>query len=117
MTPDTSRQITQVFTSADRDNLLVSPDAITARKTARVVALRIPSPFLVDTDHGQMLANAGDYLVTNHPDDDPSSDVWPISAERFNRSYREVEAVTYCTVCPHAMHLHTEDGHCGGGCH
>lgn len=23
----------------------------------------------------------------------------------------------YCDQCPHAMHLHDADGHCGGGCH
>lgn len=37
-------------------------------------------------------------------------------ARSLNKGERPSE-VTYCTVCPHAMHLHTEDGHCGGGCH
>lgn len=97
--PKDLRHVVQVYTAADRDDLiedalssLNDPAAIVAQKTARVIARTILAPFVVDTEHGQMLANAGDYLVTNHPDDDPSSDVWPVSAERFSRSYKEVEA-------------------------
>lgn len=91
-----NKPLVQVYTSADHDELVESalgpePEAIVARKTARVIARKISTPFVVDTDHGQLVANVGDYLVTNHPEDDPSSDVWPVSAERFAASYVEIE--------------------------
>jgi hypothetical protein len=34
-----------------------------------------------------MAGKAGDYLVTNHPDDDAGSDLWTISAERMDNTY------------------------------
>lgn len=71
---------------ADRDQ-----PTIVARKKARIVALKMDEPFTVATDRGLMRAEAGDWLVTNHPDDDPGSDVWSISAERMANTYEEVE--------------------------
>lgn len=87
-----SRRVVKVFTRNVREQLLSHPRAKVARKRSRTVVVKIDSPFTVDTEHGNVIANAGDYLATNHPDDDPSSDVWPVSAERFNRSYKEIEA-------------------------
>lgn len=60
------------------------------RKRARAVAVRLDFPFAVETDHGVMEGEAGDYLVTNHPDDDPTSDIWPVSAARFAATYEPV---------------------------
>lgn len=56
-------------------------------KTARIMAIKIPVPFVVQTEHGSMDAKAGDWLATNHPLDDDTSDIWPISAERFAATY------------------------------
>lgn len=63
----------------------------TYRKTARIIATEIPHQFEVETDQGVIRGDAGDFLATNHPDDDPGSDVWPISAERMAATYRRVE--------------------------
>lgn len=63
-------------------------------KTARIVALRIATPFIVQTDRGPMRGQKGDWLVTNHPDDDEGSDIWSISDARMRSTYstaREVE--------------------------
>jgi hypothetical protein len=80
-----------VVRQSERQKLLdlaTDPAAGTYRKTsARIIALRLDQPFIVDTDRGPMSAQAGDYLVTNHPDDDPSSDVWAISAVDMAASY------------------------------
>lgn len=83
------------YTADDRADLLTHPTGFIAHKTARVVAIKLGHAFTVDTAHGQMVASPGDYLVTNHPDDDPSSDVWPVEAERFERTYQrhDVDAV------------------------
>lgn len=61
---------------------------IIARKTARIIARQLDHRFTVETDHGTVSAAAGDYIVTNHPDDDASStEVWPVSRARFEGSY------------------------------
>lgn len=64
-----------------------TPTVLVARKAARILAIRIDHPFEVETDRGLMQAQAGDWLVTNHPDDDPESDIWSISHERFSNTY------------------------------
>lgn len=73
------------FTSADRPGLIGHGRPF--KKRARVIAIQVQEDFVVETEHGVMSAHAGDWLVTNHPDDDPSSDVWPVSHERFTESY------------------------------
>lgn len=67
--------------------ILEDPRALTYRKQARIVAVRMSVPFIVHTDRGPMRGNPGDYLVTNHPDDDPGSDLWTISAARMASTY------------------------------
>lgn len=65
--------------------------AVVARKTARIIARPVPVAFTVETDHGTVSAEAGDYIVTNHPADDASSsEVWPVSKARFEASYEPV---------------------------
>jgi hypothetical protein len=59
-------------------------------KIARILALRIAVPFIVHTDRGPMRGEAGDWLATNHPDDDPGSDLWTISDERMAATYQVV---------------------------
>lgn len=61
------------------------------RKNARVIARQMAVPFLCHTSQGDIRGEAGDWLVTNHPDDDAGSDVWPVSAERFAATYTVVE--------------------------
>jgi hypothetical protein len=63
---------------------------ITVRKKARAVARRMTESFDVETDRGVMHGEAGDWLVTNHPEDDPGSDVWTISDERMQATYEIV---------------------------
>lgn len=77
-------------TQADRAVILQAPGARAYRKTARIVAIRMRAPFTVDTDRGLMEGRPGDFLVTNHPDDDPGSDIWTISRERMLQTYDEV---------------------------
>lgn len=57
------------------------------RKRARLCAVRQDEAFEVETENGVMTGRAGDWLATNHPDDDLTSDVWVISAERFAATY------------------------------
>jgi hypothetical protein len=57
------------------------------------MAIRVDIPFIVETEHGTITAAAGDWLATNDPDDDSSSDIWPISAKRFAASYVRAETV------------------------
>lgn len=72
-----------------RDGLLaVAGRGDVYEKSARIVAVQMSGRFHVETDHGVMTGDAGDWLATNHPDDDSSSDVWPIGAARFAASYR-----------------------------
>jgi hypothetical protein len=75
------------FSSASRNALVAHGEAATFRKKARILAVRMTAPFVVTTEHGDMAGVAGDWLATNHPDDDPGSDVWPISAERMAVTY------------------------------
>jgi hypothetical protein len=80
-----------VFKQGDRDALIASPLAQTFRKTARIIAVRQDKPFLVYTDRGPMTGAAGDWLVTNHPDDDSGSDLWTVSDERMHATYEDSE--------------------------
>lgn len=77
----------KVYGPHNRADLVSHADGKVMRKQARVVALRINEPFVVHTEHGSMTGEAGDWLVTNHPRDDESSDVWVVSAERMKASY------------------------------
>lgn len=79
------------FDQGFRDVLLRSVAAREYRKTARIVALQIEAPFTVETDRGVMAGQAGDWLATNHPDDDPGSDLWAISDERMRATYAPVQ--------------------------
>jgi hypothetical protein len=83
------------FTQLDRNLLTdatilggVNPSVF--RKKARILAVQMTKDFTVDTDRGVMAGLPGDWLVTNHPDDDPGSDLWTISAERMAATYAEV---------------------------
>lgn len=61
------------------------------RKRARLCAIRMGVPFEVETDQGIVSGEVGDWLATNHPDDDPGSDVWVVSAERMAATYEPNE--------------------------
>lgn len=80
-----------VFTQADRERILTALHAADYRKTSRIVAIEMAVPFIVETDRGPMTGEPGDFLVTNHPDDDPSSDLWTISAERMAATYEPAD--------------------------
>lgn len=83
---------TLFFRQRDRNaKLIESPESSVYRKRARVIARRIERPFAVETAHGILHAESGDWLATNHDDDDPSSDIWPISDERMRATYEEAE--------------------------
>ncbi len=73
------------FTQADRS--MITEFGSPFRKKARVLAVEMAADFTVETDRGVMQGHAGDWLVTNHPDDDPGSDVWSISQERMTSTY------------------------------
>jgi hypothetical protein len=79
-----------IFTQEDRPALLGDHQAITLRKTARIIAIKLDAPFMVHTDRGPMTGMPGDWLVTNHPDDDAGSDLWTISDERMKSTYETV---------------------------
>jgi hypothetical protein len=81
----------RVYKQGDRDALLANPSGQAFRKTARIIAIQQEHPFIVYTDRGPMTGQAGDWLVTNHPDDDPGSDLWTISAERMAGTYEPAE--------------------------
>lgn len=78
------------LTQRHRDAVLSHPNARTFRKTARVVAIQSAIPFTVETDRGVMEGRPGDWVVTNHPEDDGGSDLWSVSAERMEATYEEV---------------------------
>lgn len=63
---------------------------IIAMKHARIIAIKINEDFTVETDRGIMSGVAGDYLVTNHPDDDTTSDLWTISQAQMDATYERV---------------------------
>ncbi len=75
------------YTQEHRPALVGTQDRQAFRKTARILAFQSPVPFTVETDRGIMRGEAGDWLVTNHPDDDPGSDLWSISDERMRSTY------------------------------
>ena len=77
----------RTYTQADRKELLAREDATVFRKTARIIAVQMTEPFAVRTDRGPMQGSAGDWLATNHPEDDPGSDLWTISNERMQATY------------------------------
>lgn len=79
------------FSQGYRETLLARDDTVTARKTARIVAVQLFEPFRVETDRGMMAGQPGDWLVTNHPDDDAGSDLWTISSARMRETYELVE--------------------------
>ena len=81
----------KLITQEYRLKLVARTDGKVYRKRARIVAVRMDEDFLVETEHGVMAGEAGDFLATNHPDDDPGSDVWPVSAARMAITY-EVSA-------------------------
>lgn len=78
------------FLQSDRQYVIEAADG-TYRKRSRIVAIRMIGPFTVQTDRGLMEGSAGDWLVTNHPDDDPGSDVWSISDERMRSTYEPID--------------------------
>jgi hypothetical protein len=81
--------MTRLYDQADRASLLAGAfgPVLGFRKRARIAAVRLLEDCVVETDRGPMTAVAGDWLVTNHPDDDPGSDLWSISAERMAATY------------------------------
>jgi hypothetical protein len=81
-----------IYRQEDRPQLLGAlafGQAHVFRKTARIIAAQIAGEFTVETDRGPMEGHDGDWLVTNHPEDDPGSDVWVISNERMTATYDE----------------------------
>ena len=80
-------QLIEHFAQSFRDTLVTRPDGVVRRKTSRIIAVQIPVPFTVETDRGVMAGEAGDWLVTNHPDDDAGSDLWSISDARMQSTY------------------------------
>ncbi len=91
----------RTYTQADRPELLAHEDGRVYRKAARIVAVQMTEAFTVRTDRGPMVGAAGDWLVTNHPDDDPGSDMWTISDERMRSTYVEqVEEDTVVAITP-----------------
>jgi hypothetical protein len=80
------RRVSQI----ERSEILTDPRRHTFKKRTRIVALLMLGPFVVETEHGPVSGNAGDWLATNHPDDDPGSDIWPISDKRLRATYTEL---------------------------
>lgn len=81
----------EVYDQKRGREILFQPDTPTFRKTSRIIAVQQTVPFIVYTDRGPMQGQAGDWLVTNHPEDDVDSDVWAISEERMRNTYELVE--------------------------
>lgn len=77
------------ITSNDREALIANA-TITARKTARIVGIVSPGKAVILTDRGPVRVEPGDIIATNHPHDDDTSDVWPISRERYDATYAAV---------------------------
>jgi hypothetical protein len=80
-----------VIEQSDRATFLTNPEARTYTKRSRIIAVQQTQPFTVMTDRGPMTGEPGDWLVTNHPADDPDSDIWSISADRMSRTYEQVD--------------------------
>lgn len=60
------------------------------RKKETIVNARIVTADdgeIVETPHGSVLAEKGDYVLT----DIYSGDTWPVKAEIFKRTYEEIE--------------------------
>lgn len=53
------------------------------RKVGRVIAIELVEPAAVATPEGTMLAEAGDFLLT----DDPPTHAWPVKRDVFLRTY------------------------------
>jgi hypothetical protein len=86
-----TKPVQTVVLQKDRDAMLLNtPHRGEFRKTARIIAVKMDEAFLVYTEHGPIAGQKGDWLATNHPDDDPGSDIWPISAERMRNTYEPV---------------------------
>jgi len=76
-----------------RDTILTDPEHRTLRKSARILAIESHRSFVVATEQGVVAGSPGDWLVMNHPDDDPGGDAWPVSAERFEATYVDEEDI------------------------
>ena len=105
MSPDKGMGGQRIFTQDDRDALLAHMETRAYRKTARIFAVQQTTPFMVHTDRGPMTGMPGDWLATNHPDDDPGSDMWTISDERMKATYEP-------TGVPHPGEAHTFETQC-----
>lgn len=70
-----------------RELILERSDTIVVRKRARVRAFQVQTHGRIETDRGWLEYAPGDYLAMNHEDDDPGSDAWPVSRERFEATY------------------------------
>jgi len=79
------------ITQEHRDVFIGDTTARVFRKRARIIAIPMHVPFTVETDRGIMAGVAGDWLVTNHPADDPGSDLWSISAARMAATYEPAD--------------------------
>lgn len=79
------------YNQGDRDLLTQGQAEVkTFRKTARILARQQDAPFSVTTAAGDIMhGEAGDWLATNHPVDDPGSDIWVITAERVRDTFTE----------------------------
>lgn len=89
-----AQDTTTVYHQSDRDYLLAlhrTGAASSYIKTARIIAYQLSTPFIVNTDRGPMQGQPGDWLVTNHPDDDSGSDIWSISDDRMKATYEVAE--------------------------
>lgn len=69
---------------ASRERLL--EEGAPFRKVVGIRAVQMEVPFSVETSQGLVTGKKGDWLATNDGDD-PTSDVWVISAERMAASY------------------------------
>lgn len=71
----------------DRENLIYLPDEwFYAEKKVKVRMQKIEEPFHVETPHGTVTANPGDYLAV-----DEAGYPYPIAQEIFEMSYEKVK--------------------------
>lgn len=80
----------EVVKQGSHERILDAEGSGVYRKTSRIVAVQMDKAFIVYTDRGPMTGQPGDWLAMNHPDDDPESDIWTISAERMANTYEPV---------------------------